>query len=44
MLSQANSNLSARRITKLINRGKDLYFKDELSQKDLVTLKVLKIK
>lgn len=40
MLSQANSNLSAQEeLQKLINRGKDLISKDELSQKDLVTLK-----
>jgi hypothetical protein len=40
MLSQANSSLSAQEeLQKLINRGKDLISKDELSQKDLVTLK-----
>ncbi len=40
MLSQANATLSAQEeLQKFIARGKDLISKDELSQKDLVTLK-----
>ena len=40
MLSQANTNINAQEeLQKLINRGKDLISKDELSQKDLITLK-----
>ncbi|MEN9389265.1 MAG: hypothetical protein RLY61_349 [Candidatus Parcubacteria bacterium] len=40
MLYQANSTLSAQEeLQKLINRGKDIIAKDELSQRDLVTLK-----
>jgi len=40
MLYHANTNLSAQEeLQKLINRGKDIISKDELSQKDLVTLK-----